>query len=374
MSKSLSNKPNDRESGTGKPSGFPRNSLEDTLVIAEAIHDKNAGNPWPPMDVAQAIGASPGSSVFRDTLSSSYKYGLTTGAFNQPRVALTSLGTSIVQPTSPEARSHALWEAALNPQAFKSIFGYFKGKKLPDSPFFENTLTREFGIAKEHAPECVTTFVQNVEFVGLVRQLPTGKWLGSDIASTPQETLASAPEAADPSVVQEIESDLGAAELVARRVAHPTVESEPAVTSVFLAHGRNKKLLEQVKQVVTFGQLVPVVAEERETTAIPVPDKVIKDMHSCQAGIIIVSADARVPDGSGGETYRINENVLIEIGAATVLYKKKVILLWDKRIAVPSNLQGLYRCEFEGDTLDWDTGVKLQKTLTEFRAARAPGS
>ena len=46
--------------------------------------------------------------------------------------------------------------------------------------------------------------------------------------------------------------------------------------------------------------------------------------------------------------------------------KNLVILLWDKRIDVPSNLQGLYRCEFEGETLDWDSGLKLQRTLTEF--------
>ncbi len=46
---------------------------------------------------------------------------------------------------------------------------------------------------------------------------------------------------------------------------------------------------------------------------------------------------------------------------------KKVILLWDKRLAVPSNLQGLYRSEFEGDELSWKAGMKLMKAIKDFR-------
>jgi hypothetical protein len=56
------------------------------------------------------------------------------------------------------------------------------------------------------------------------------------------------------------------------------------------------------------------VAEDEETTAIPVPEKVFAAMRRCQAGIIVVSADesSRTPAGK----FTINENVLIEIGAA----------------------------------------------------------
>jgi len=67
------------------------------------------------------------------------------------------------------------------------------------------------------------------------------------------------------------------------------------------------------------------------------------------------------------DTYRINENVLIEIGAAFVHYDKRVILLVDKKISLPSNLQGLYRFEYEGDELSFTVAMKLQKALTEFK-------
>jgi hypothetical protein len=59
--------------------------------------------------------------------------------------------------------------------------------------------------------------------------------------------------------------------------------------------------------------------------------------------------------------------VLIKIGAAFVLYDRRVILLWDKRLEVPSNLQGLYRCEFEGDKLEWADGMKLMKGIGSFK-------
>jgi len=88
-------------------------------------------------------------------------------------------------------------------------------------------------------------------------------------------------------------------------------------------------------------------------------------MRRCQAGIIIVSAEENTK--AGENQYRINENVLIEVGAAFVLYDKRVVLLWDKRLPVPSNLQGLYRCEYEGDDLNWGAGMKLMKAIKEFR-------
>jgi predicted nucleotide-binding protein len=102
---------------------------------------------------------------------------------------------------------------------------------------------------------------------------------------------------------------------------------------------------------------------EEETTAIPVPQRVLSAMRRCSAGIMIVSAD----DDTAAQNGIVNNNVLIEIGAAFVLYDQKVVLLWDKRLKVPSNLQGLYRCEFEGAQLSFASGTKLAKAVKGFR-------
>ena len=57
----------------------------------------------------------------------------------------------------------------------------------------------------------------------------------------------------------------------------------------------------------------------------------------------------------------------IEVGAAMALYGRKVILLVEKGVTLPSNLQGLYRCHYEGDRLDYDSTMKLLKTFSQFR-------
>ena len=88
-----------------------------------------------------------------------------------------------------------------------------------------------------------------------------------------------------------------------------------------------------------------------------------RQCRRCDAAVICVTADARLNNG----VHEINPNVLIEIGAAFVLYQKRVALLWDRRIKVPSNLQGLYRCEFEGAEMTWSDGMKLMKTVSRFK-------
>jgi predicted nucleotide-binding protein len=49
------------------------------------------------------------------------------------------------------------------------------------------------------------------------------------------------------------------------------------------------------------------------------------------------------------------------------LYGKKVILLVERGVVLPSNLQGLYRCDFEGERLEYEATMKLLKTFSQFR-------
>lgn len=119
--------------------------------------------------------------------------------------------------------------------------------------------------------------------------------------------------------------------------------------------------------MLKFGSFDPVVSVERETTAISVPEKVFSDMRACCAGIIHIEEEKTLLDASGTEHKVLNENVLIEIGAAIAFYSNKIILLCHKGISLPSNLQGLYRCEYDGDKLDYDATMKLLKTFNSFK-------
>jgi predicted nucleotide-binding protein len=136
---------------------------------------------------------------------------------------------------------------------------------------------------------------------------------------------------------------------------------------VFITHGKNKKILEQVKELVAFGKFEPVVAQERETSAKPVPDKVMDDMRACGAAVIHVGADSVLVDKDGKEHAQINGNVLIEIGAAMALYGRNFILLVEEGVNLPSNLQGLYECRYSGNELNMTATMKLLKGFNDFK-------
>jgi predicted nucleotide-binding protein len=137
---------------------------------------------------------------------------------------------------------------------------------------------------------------------------------------------------------------------------------------VFIGHGKGKAIVGQIKQLLRSRNFESVVSVERETTAIPVPKKVFEDMRSCGAGVIHVGGEGKYRDPAGKEHTKLNENVLIEIGAAIALYGKKVILLVERGVRLPSNLQGLYRCDFEGgDRIEYKSKMKLLKAFRQFR-------
>ncbi len=135
---------------------------------------------------------------------------------------------------------------------------------------------------------------------------------------------------------------------------------------VFLTHGENLKILDQVKQIVMFGQFEPVIAMEHETGAKPVPQKVMDDMKTCDAAVIHVSAERVLFDRDQNEVHLINENVLIEIGAAMALYDGRFVLLVEEGVKLPSNLQGLYECRYRGSELSMQATMKLLQAFNEF--------
>jgi len=151
--------------------------------------------------------------------------------------------------------------------------------------------------------------------------------------------------------------------------ATPPAKAGPAATAgdrVFITHGKNKKILEQVKELVSFGKFEPIVAQEREAAAKPVPDKVMDEMRSCRAAVIHVGAEGVLFEKDGTEVPQVNGNVLIEIGAAMALYGRNFILLVEEGVKLPSNLQGLYECRYSGDELNMTATMKLLKAFNEF--------
>lgn len=93
-------------------------------------------------------------------------------------------------------------------------------------------------------------------------------------------------------------------------------------------------------------------------------------MRSCGAAIIHVDAETRLIDTEGKEHIKLNDNVLIEIGAAMALYGHRYILLVKSGVSLPSNLQGLYEVRYEGEKLDGDATIKLMQAINSMKCEK----
>ena len=337
---------------------FPRNSLTEALKVPQVIWDKSAGNPFPLLDIASKLEYSPTSSGFRELIRSSQRYGLTNETFTQDltkTISLTPLGNSIVAPT-PDEDVNALKRRALEtPDIFQKVFASLNGKIIPPLDSFKNMLIRNYHLDKSDAEACYEILVQNINELGLSEDIQGKVYLRLD-------RLGASEKGEEEKGVHETEEK----EKLEKERQPPTI-AQGKVPWVFISHSKNKKILDQIKQMLSFGTFKYEIAEERETIAIPLSDKVFGLMQKCNCAIINISADE---EKRQGETYGINENVLIEIGGAFLHYDKRVILVIDKKLKdrLPSILQGLTAIFYEGDELSWNDGMRLQKALTEFRS------
>ena len=349
----------------------PSVTLAEALAVPQAIKDNFAGQATAALLVAEACGVTPASSNWRVLTGAAVAYGLTNGAYNSKEISITPLGERIVAPLIEGDSEIALREAALKPTILSEFYHQYDRNKLPKVEIAYNVLQKK-GVPAERLENAWNILRANATRTNMLRVIGGNEYIylaleGRQVECTVDEVEVIEPKAADNLVVpDEVLEKMNITPPTAPTPQRAELKREKP--NIFISHGKNNTVIVgQLKELLTYGQMEPVVSIERETTAIPVPDKVFDDMRNCDAGIIHIDLE-EVPIGDGNQTYRhLNENVLIEIGAAIALYGKRVILLCKKGTLLPSNLQGLYRCEYEGNQLDYASTMKLLKTMQELR-------
>jgi len=349
-----------------KQSEFPLVSLQQAQKIAAAIVDNFASAGGSPPDVALAIGISPTSSAWQSLAGASIAYGLTAGGVNANVMTITDLGKKLVAPEEEGADITARREAILKPRLMKDFFEKYRRAKFPNEIIGANVLKGQ-GIPPDRVENALQIIKDNGKYAGVIRDTPTGPFINLDSPGVPAPAATPALPEDDQRDELPPSADGGQATPPTPKLTLPAAAFDPKADYVFISHGKQRAIVTQIKELLEFGKFTPVVSVEREATAISVPEKVFEDMRSCAAGIIHVGGEGKYLDPDGNEHTKLNDNVLIEIGAAMALYGKKIILLVEKGVALPSNLQGLYRCEFEGDKLEYDSTMKLLKTFSQFR-------
>lgn len=339
-------------------SDFPNFPLEEALRIAKGIWEHYAGKGTAPHNVAMALNLSPTSGGWRNLCGASLAYGLTEGGYNASEISLTDLGRRAVAPTAEGDDSIALQEAALKPRILGDFFRHYDRAKFPRDDIAANVLIQK-GIPKDRAESVLAMLKRNGDYVGFIKQTKTGPFVSLDMAPS----IAVRPTS--PDIIDDEGSD-------DEEVSAPAIPGTSASligagaghnNRVFITHGKNHAILEQIKEVVELGGFEPIISTRTETAAKPIPDKVLDDMRSCSAAVIHVGSEGVLTDSDGKEHPQINPNVLIEIGAAMALYRGRFILVVEQGVSLPSNLQGLYESRYSGSAIEFQAGMRILKAL-----------
>jgi hypothetical protein len=152
---------------TFAPRPFPKDPIERAMKVAVAIRDHNGGHPWPPADVAGAMGLSVSGTAFFYAAAAAREYGLTDGGRDVKKIGLTGLGRTAVYPASQKEAQDALWTAFRRVDLFAGVLLHYGGNRLPELQYVKNTLKRDFGIDESYHEDFVRLFKENCEYLGL---------------------------------------------------------------------------------------------------------------------------------------------------------------------------------------------------------------
>ena len=351
-------------------SDVPRASLDDALTIATTVVEY--GGSAKPVRVAHAHKTTPRSDRFIAKCGAAIAYGLTKGGASAELIELSELGKRAVKPTIEGDDRAAKREAFLKPRVPREFLFQYEGTSLPSDEIALNVL-EDMGVPSGRGPRTLDLIRDGARSVGFF--LESGSATLVDLSGATADATG---EFAEPDH-QEIEADV-----TSSVTESPVEEGSPAADrgrdeaklearkkKVFLAHGKNTSILSEVKELLVFGEMEPVVATEKHTVSQPVPDKFMGDMRNCGASIIHVDAEKTLKDEEDEEHKVLNQNVLIEIGASMALYGRRFILLVEEGTKLPSNLQGLFEVRIKGGQVGTST-LPLLKAISSLKKTPLP--
>lgn len=118
-----------------------------------------------------------------------------------------------------------------------------------------------------------------------------------------------------------------------------------------MGHGKNKKPRDQLTKILGQYGIPFKVAEDEPNRGRPIPIKVKETMEECGAAILIFSADEELFDKDGNSVWRPRENVVNELGAASIMYDSRIIIFREETVNLATNYESIGYITFEHDDL-----------------------
>lgn len=349
-------------------SDIPGVPLEQALRVARVIADQYGKSPTRPIDIAAGLEMSPTAGAFRQLCGASLGYGLTDGGPNAAMVSLTELGKRVVAPLEEGDDLAALRRAVLTPTVVKGFLEKYDGSPVPEKRFALNVL-QTMGVPANRSGAVFDLIIQNADHVGYLKRIKDKTYVDLGVSSaSPMAATASDPIFDD--------DDEGDEELPAASNRDSLVNSQSEQrrqgdlplrsNAIFLGHGTNKVPLDQLVKILNEYGIPHKQAIAEPNAGRPIPTKVADTMRECGAAILIFTADKKFHDEEGNEIWRPSENVVHELGAASVLYDNRIVIFKESSVSLASNFSSIGYIEFEKDKLS-DKGIDLFRELVSFK-------
>jgi predicted nucleotide-binding protein len=147
-----------------------------------------------------------------------------------------------------------------------------------------------------------------------------------------------------------------------KRSAKQASETDQLGQGIFIAHGKNKKPLEQLRRILDQFKIQYKVAIDEPNLGRPISSKVRETMQACNCAILVFTADEEFKDKDGNTIWRPSENVVYELGAASYLYGNRVVIMKEDTVDFPSNFRDIGYISFANDQLE----AKAMEILREL--------
>jgi predicted nucleotide-binding protein len=333
--------------------------LERSLRLARSLWDDFAGKSARPLQLAEALDTKPSSGGWRELCGASIAYGLTEGGYNASEIRLTDLGRRAVAPREEGDDLVAARQAAMHPRVCNEFFSRYSGMKFPSERVATSVLV-DMGVPKERADRCLSILRSNGEFCSLLKSIKGEFYVALDSPpSRPDDPLARSPDVEN---VAERTEEIAAQADPETSKSNNTPAEPQGPRQIFVAHGKKRDALEAIKGVLDKFKVPYVVAIDEPHSGRPISEKVAQLMRSSSAGIFIFTPDEVFLGEDGEKIYRPSENVVFELGAGSVLWGRKIVILKEKSVSFASDYRDIGYIEFSTDSIK-SIGMEL---LTEL--------
>jgi predicted nucleotide-binding protein len=341
---------------------FPVHSLEKALQIIQTIVENGASRPMDRLLLAQSVNRTPSSSEFKKLLSSSLKYGLTEGTEKADVVKPTQLGLQIAKPINEPERAVGLVRAIRTPELLGQIYTHFNKQKLPRVDFLKNVLARQFDVDDEHAEELANLVTENAKFAGILQAIGGSAYINLDLAGAPNGTRSVDPVRQNEDIPRSSESS---SEVTVSATSSEANLLPTGPKQIFVAHGNKQGPLKEIQLILNKFKIPYVVAKEEPHAGRPISVKVAEMMQQSSAGLFIFTKDEEFKDANGDPVWRPSENVVFELGAGSMIWGKKIIILKEEGVNFVSDYQDLGYINFQEGQLS-SIGMQLFMELIAF--------